>query len=185
MDDPVGLGECLERPRLVCWRVFWWAWKREMSDCAMSIDGSPSTIHSATHLPTAGPSLTQTAAADHRPLTSGVSPRRGMPSGVSAMRPLIAYFWPTRSSPRIEGMSSRASSSCGSKSSWVNGNSVGDSAAASFEGISSGSWRIERWAYEPTSRPRPSWRSYIRTSMSRTIGYSIALEDCSNSGTGP
>ena len=39
-----------------------------------------------------GPSLIQTAATDHRPLTSGVSPRTGMPSGVSESRPLMAYL---------------------------------------------------------------------------------------------
>ncbi len=88
-----------------------------MSDWLQSISGSPWTIHSAMLLPTAGPSLTQTAAADQRPLTSGVSPSSGMPSGVSAMRPLIAYFTPTDSSPTISGMSVSASSIWGSKSS--------------------------------------------------------------------
>ena len=63
-----------------------------MSDWLQSISGSPWTIHSAMDLPTAGPSLTQTAAADQRPLTSGVSPSSGIPSGVRAMRPLMAYF---------------------------------------------------------------------------------------------
>ena len=67
-----------------------------MSEEWRSISDSPCTIHSATDLPTPGPSLIQTAAADHRPLTSGVSPRIGMPSGVSESRPLIAYFTPTR-----------------------------------------------------------------------------------------
>ena len=113
---------------------------------------SPWTIHSATDLPTPGPSLTHTAAADQRPFTSGVSPRIGIPSGVSEMSPLIACFTPTDSSPTISGISSSASASCGSKSACVNGNSVGDSAASSMEGISSGSWRIERCAYEPISR---------------------------------
>ena len=146
---------------------------------------SPLTIHSATDLPTPGPSLTHTAAADQRPLTSGVSPSTGMPSGVSAMRPLMAYFTPTDSSPTISGISSSACSICGSKSSCVNGNSVGDSAASSTEGISSGSCRIERCAYDPISRPTPSWRSYISTSMSRTMGNSIAFVERSNRGTGP
>ncbi len=156
-----------------------------MSLWLQSISGWPWVIHSAMARPTAGPSLTQTAQADQRPLTSGVSPSTGMPSGVSEMRPLMAYFWPTFSSPRISGKSSRASSSCGSKSSWVNGNSVGESAACSLDGMVSGSCRIERWAYEPTSNPTPSWRSYMRTSMSRTIGYSIALLDFSKISTGP
>ena len=71
---------------------------------------SPSTIHSATDLPTPGPSFTHTAAADQRPFTSGVSPRIGIPSGVSEMSPLIAYFTPTDSSPTISGISSSASS---------------------------------------------------------------------------
>ena len=55
---------------------------------------SPCTIHSASDLPTPGPSFTHTAAADQRPFTSGVSPRIGIPSGVSEMSPLIAYFTP-------------------------------------------------------------------------------------------
>jgi hypothetical protein len=36
--------------------------------------------------------LIQTAAADHRPLTSGVSPSSGIPSPVTESRPLIAHF---------------------------------------------------------------------------------------------
>ena len=71
------------------------------------------------------------------------------------------------------------------KSACVNGNSVGDSAASSTEGISSGSWRIGRWAYEPISSPVPSWRSYMFVSMSRTIGNSIIPVAPSNRGTGP
>ena len=67
----------------------------------------------------------------------------------------------------------------------MNGNSVGESAASSIEGISSGSCRIGRWAYEPTSRPLPSWRSYMFVSMSRTIGNSIALFAPAKRGTGP
>ena len=86
-----------------------------------------------------GASLIQIAATDQRPLTSGVSPRIGIPSGVSDSRPLIACRMPTLSSPRMSGTSSRACSIWSSKSSWVNGSSVGDSAAAAIEGISSGS----------------------------------------------
>ena len=56
-----------------------------MSDEWRSMCDSPLTIHSASDLPTPGPSLTHTAAADQRPLTSGVSPSTGMPSGVSAI----------------------------------------------------------------------------------------------------
>ena len=67
----------------------------------------------------------------------------------------------------------------------MNGSSVGESDASSIDGISSGSWRIGRCAYEPTSSPCPSWRSYMFVSMSRTIGYSIALFDDRNRGTGP
>ena len=111
-----------------------------------SISDSPSTIHSASARPTPGPSLTQTAAADHSPPTSGVSPSSGMPSGVSDRRPLIAYLIPTDSSPTISGISSSACSIWSVKSSCVNGNSVGDRAASSTEGISSGSWRIGRCA---------------------------------------
>ena len=169
----------------MCARVFWCVWKRAMSELCRSISDSPCTIHSATDLPTPGPSFTHTAAHDQRPLTSGVSPRIGMPSGVRAMRPLIAYFTPTVSSPTISGISSSACSICGSKSACVNGNSVGESAASSIEGISSGSCRIGRCAYEPISRPTPSWRSYMNTSMSRTIGNSIAFVEASKRGTGP
>jgi len=117
-----------------------------MSEEWGSISGHPSVIHSATVRPNPGPSFTQIAATDHSPRTSGVSPTSGMPSGVSEMSPLTAYFTPTRSSPTISGKSSRASSIWGSKSSFVNGNSVGDWAACSIEGMSSGSMRIGRWA---------------------------------------
>ena len=129
--------------------------------------------------------MTHTAAADHRPLTSGVSPSSGSPSGVSESSPLIAYLMPTDSSPTISGISSSACSIWSAKSSSVNGNSVGESAASSIDGISSGSWRIGRCAYEPTSSPVPSWRSYMFVSMSRTIGYSIARLVPSKRGTGP
>ena len=61
-------------------------------------------------------------------------------------------------SPSIS-ISSIACSICGSKSSAVNGSSVGDSAAASFDGMSSGWWKIGRWAYEPTSIEPALWRS--------------------------
>ena len=141
-----------------------------MSDECRSISDSPWVIHSATAAPMPGPSFTHTAAPDQRPLTSGVSPRSGRPSGVSESRPLIAYFTPTDSSPTMSGISSSASSICGSKSACVKGSSVGESDASSIEGISSGSCRIARWAYEPISSPAPSWRSYMLVSMSRTIG---------------
>jgi hypothetical protein len=141
-----------------------------MSEDCRSISDSPRVIHSATARPTPGPSFTQTAAALHSPFTSGVSPSSGSPSGVRESRPLIAYLMPTDSSPRISGTSSSASCSCCSKSSCVNGNSVGVSDASAIEGISSGSWRIGRCAYEPTSSPCPSCRSYMFVSMSRTIG---------------
>ena len=117
-----------------------------MSEACRSISGSPWVIHSATALATPGPSLIQTAAADHRPRTSGVSPSSGSPSGVSESSPLMAYLMPTDSSPTISGISSSACSSWSAKSSSVKGNSVGDSAASSTEGISSGAWRIGRCA---------------------------------------
>ena len=97
----------------------------------------------------------------------------------------MAYLMPTLSSPTISGISSSACSIWSAKSSSVNGNSVGDSAASSFEGISDGSWRIGRCAYEPISRPVPSWRSYMFVSMSRTIGNSIPFVAPANRGTGP
>jgi hypothetical protein len=109
-----------------------------MSDDWRSISDSPCVIHSAMALPTPGPSFTHTAAADQRPFTS-VSPSSGSPSGVSESRPLIAYLIPTDSSFSTSGISSSASSICLVKSSWVNGSSVGESAASSFDGISSGS----------------------------------------------
>ena len=104
---------------------------------------------------------------------------------MSDSRPLIAYLMPTDSSPRISGISSSACSICSTKSSWVKGSSVGVSADSSIDGISSGSCRIGRCAYEPTSRPPPSWRSYMFVSMSRTIGKSIAVFASAKCGTGP
>ncbi len=156
-----------------------------MSEPCGSISGVPSVIHSATIRAIPGASLIQIAAVDQRPFTSGVSPRIGIPSGVSESSPLIASFTPTFSSPTISGNSSRASSSCGSKSSWVNGSMVGDKAAASIDGMSSGSMRIARWAYEPISKPVPCWRSYMFVSMSRTIGKPTSRVVCSKRGTGP
>ncbi len=117
-----------------------------MSEECGSISGHPSVIHSATVRPNPGPSLTQMAATDHSPRTSGVSPTIGMPSGVSEISPLTAYFTPTRSSATISGKRVKASSICGSKSSLVKGSSVGDCAACSIEGMPSGSRRIGRWA---------------------------------------
>ena len=141
-----------------------------MSEPCGSISGSPFVIHSATVFAIPGASLIQTAATDQRPLTSGVSPMIGLPSGVSDSRPLIASFTPTDSSPTISGNSSSESSSCGSKSSCVNGSIVGERADAAIDGMSSASMRIARWAYEPISKPVPCWRSYMFVSMSRTIG---------------
>ena len=111
VDDAVGLGE-RPRPRAPsrARRVFWWSWKRR--DVGRVAGRSPTRRGPSTRrrdLPTPGPSLTHTAAADQRPFTSGVSPRSGIPSGVSEMRPLIAYFTPTDSSPTISGISSSAS----------------------------------------------------------------------------
>ena len=97
----------------------------------------------------------------------------------------MASFTPTDSSPTISGNSSSASSSCGSKSSWVNGSIVGDSADASIDGMSSASIRMARWAYDPTSKPVPCWRSYMFVSMSRTIGKPTSLVVSSKRGTGP
>ena len=56
-------------------------------------------------------------------------------------------------------ISSMAVSICGSKSSSVNGSSVGERAASWFDGISSGWWRIARWPYEPTSMEPADCRS--------------------------
>ena len=69
-----------------------------------------------------------------------------MPSGVRESSPLIACRIPAPSTVRISGNSSSACSSCGSKSSDVNGSSVGESAASSADGMSSGSSRIGRCA---------------------------------------
>ncbi len=132
-----------------------------------------------------GPSLIQIAAADQRPRTSGVWPRMGAPSGVSDSSPLMAWRMPTRSSPRMSGTSSSACSICTEKSSWVNGSSVGERAEAAIEGISSAAIRIGRWAYEPTSRSPPCWRSYMLVSMSRMIGNVISPTVSAKSGTGP
>ena len=127
-------------------------------------------ISSATARPQPGPSLIQLAAADQSPLASGISPSSGCPSGVIEISPLIAYLIPAFSSPSSSGISSSACSSCGSKSSWVNGISVGESTDSSMDGISSGATMIGRCAYEPTSMSPPCWRSYMLVSTSRTIG---------------
>ena len=108
--------------------------------------GTRPDISSATARPQPGPSLIQLAAADHSPLASGISPSSGCPSGVIEIRPLIAYLMPARSSPSSSGISSSACSSCGSKSSWVNGISVGESTDSSMDGISSGGTMIGRCA---------------------------------------
>ena len=68
---------------------------------------------------------------------------QGIPSGVSESRPLMAYL--ISASPSIS-INSIASSICWSKSSGVNGISVGESAASSFDGMVSGGCRIGRWA---------------------------------------
>ena len=39
-----------------------------------------------------------------------------------------------------------------------------------MDGMSSTRWKIGRWAYEPTSIEPAVCRSYMNTSMSRTIG---------------
>ena len=83
------------------------------------------------------------------------------------------------------GMSSIACSSCRSKSSCVNGISVGDKAACSLEGISPASYKIARCAYEPISKPVPCCRSYMKVSMSRMIGHSISPLASAKNGTGP
>src|SRR6202012_1872969 len=101
-------------------------------------------ISSATARPQPGSSLIQLAAAVHRPFTSGVSPSRGWPSGVIEISPLIAYLIPAFSSPSSSGISSSEAASCGSKSSAVNGISVGESTASSLDGIVSGGTMIGR-----------------------------------------
>ena len=97
----------------------------------------------------------------------------------------MAWRMPTRSSPRMSGTSSSACSIWSEKSSWVKGSSVGERAEAAIEGISSASMRIGRWAYEPTSRSPPCWRSYMLVSMSRMIGKVISPTVSAKSGTGP
>ena len=114
--------------------------------------------------------MIQLAAAAHSPLTSGVSPSRGWPSGVIEISPLIAYLMPAFSSPSSSGMSSSDAASWGSKSSAVNGISVGESTASSLDGIVSGGTMIGRCMYEPTSMSPPCCRSYMPSSTSRTIG---------------
>ena len=56
MDDPVRLREGLEVRAFTWWRVFWCSWKRLMSEVWRSMSDSPLTIHSASDLPTPGPS---------------------------------------------------------------------------------------------------------------------------------
>ena len=69
------------------------------------MDGCPSTIHSATALPTPPPCVIQTPSADQNPLTWGDSPRTGIPSGVKTNMPLT--FWTSSASWRT-GMNSPA-----------------------------------------------------------------------------
>ncbi len=101
--------------------------------------------HSATARAIPGASLIQIAATDQTFLTS-VSPSSGIPSGVSESSPLIAWRIPAPSTLRISGISSSACSYWSSKSSSVNGSSVGERADSSIEGISSGDIRIARCA---------------------------------------
>src|SRR6266536_419210 len=51
--------------------------------------------------------------------------------------------------------------------------------------MSSGSRRIGRWAYDPTSMSLPFWRSYMFVSTSRTIGKAISPGVSSKRGIGP
>ena len=110
-----------------------------------STSEAPSVTHSATARAIPGASLIQIAATDQTFFTS-VSPSSGIPSGVSESRPLIAWRIPAPSTLRISGISSSACSIWTSKSSEVNGSSVGESADSSIDGISSGSIRIARCA---------------------------------------
>ena len=118
VDDPVGLVERLGGAGAhVATRLLV---RRRSGRCRRPAGRSRARRGPSTRRPRGrrpGPSLIHTAAADHSPPTSGVSPSIGRPSGVSESRPLIAYFTPTDSSPTISGISSSASSICWTKSS--------------------------------------------------------------------
>ena len=139
MDDAVGLVEALGGARAHVLRAS--SGSRRSARCPTTEVDLATRRASSTRRPPgrrpAPPSPTRRRRTTG-PSTSGVSPSSGSPSGVSDSRPLIAYLMPTLSSPTISGISSSACSIWSAKSSSVNGNSVGDSAASSIEGISLG-----------------------------------------------
>ena len=122
---PYTLGKPSAARARTCSRVRWEGWKRAMSEPWASISLLPSVISSATMRPTPAASLIHTAAADHSPATSGVSPTRAPPSGVRESSPLSAAFRGGSGSVSRLGKSPRAWASCAVKSSSVKGKLVG------------------------------------------------------------
>ncbi len=96
--------------------------KRYRSHSWVSIDGVPSTIHSAVALATPAECVTHTASATQNPLRSRCSPMMEKPSGVNEKMPLNASSTFESSSA---GSNSRAASHAGAKSSSVNGSIEG------------------------------------------------------------
>ena len=184
---PYTLGKPSAARARTCSRVRCEGWKRAMSEPWASISLLPSVISSATMRPTPAASLIHTAAADHRPATSGVSPTRAPPSGVRESSPLSAAFRGGSGSVSRRGKSSRAWASCAVKSSSVKGKLVGLAWPGWFPtgGISLGSCSRGRCAYEPISRSAPRWRSYMRLSMSRSSGKLTQSSVAASAGIGP
>ena len=92
----------------------------------MSIEGSPSTIHSATCLPNPPACVTHTASQIHTPRTAADSPTIEPASGVNENIPLIERSGSAgRIRPSSAGRSRAASASATSKSAGVNGMSEG------------------------------------------------------------
>ena len=159
-----------------------------MSDPCGSISGAPSTIHSAT-VPAAAP---RSSGPRRRPPTRVLSPppaaqARVAGSGLQRDQAVDRVA----DAGALDGRGSRASArapapSAASKSSEVNGSSVGESSDSSSRGDVVG--RHAGSAGARRSRPpcrAPCWRSYMFVSMSRTIGKAISPGVCSKSGIGP
>ena len=125
--------------------------------CGSHMCGYPWVIHSATSWAMPGPSLIHTAAALHRlrDLHRLAEHRHRVGRERQQAVDRVADLG------RLEDLAHQLerASSCGSKSSAVNGSSVGLSADSSFDGMSSGWWKIGRWAYDPTSIEPADWRS--------------------------
>ena len=117
-----------------------------MSHSRRSIDGEPSTIHSAIALPAPPAWAIQTASAAQNPRTSSDSPRTGMASGVNENMPLNPS---TSSAPSRAGMNSSAERRAGAKSEAVKAIAAGITPGSPCPTMSSGSTGRGSWSAEP------------------------------------